>query len=788
MRTFILLVFSVFMLLPQATHATHIVGGELNYKYLGNNVYEINLTVYRDCYNGVPPFDDPASIGIFNALTNLLIREKLFSFIDLDTVPPTINSPCFIPPTNICYERTVYTDTVILPPSSNGYILAYQRCCRNQTILNIVSPDVTGATYETWIPGTGTFSQNSNPVFNLWPPPFICAGIPFVFDHSASDFEGDSIRYELITPLDGGTVQVPMPQPPLGPPYADVTFQPPYSQNDFLGGTPPLSIDPGTGLLTCFPATIGQFVIGIRAKEFRAGVLVGYTRRDFQLNVVPCPTLVVAALQNPLISCGSNTVLFQNFSFNAGAYHWDFGLTGQSNDTSNLYSPVFTYPDTGVYTVTLIAYSSLDPSCTDTTTGFVTVLPDFLPDYTYSLDTCTNTVSFTDTSNSVSGSTAIRNWRFGDGSSSTIKNPVHQYISAGNYVAVLIATSDRGCVDTVSKTLNIPPLLNLQTQQNTAARCYAECNGQVQVQASSGLAPYTYSWNDPLNQQTALADSLCAGTYVVTVTDSRGCTTSDTIEVTAPDSLTMNLLSTPDYCGEICGGTATCLPSGGNGNYTFLWDDQQNQSVATATGLCQGLYTVTLSDALGCTRSDSIYVNYVDSFPSLTVTADTTVLYISQSTGLYAITPAGPFTYLWTPDLSLNSNTTQNPIATPIENTTYFVIATDKNGCTVLDSITILVKTILCDEPEIFIPSAFSPNGDQQNDLFRIRGNTIETMYLVIYDRWGEKVFETKDINTGWNGYYKGKLVPPDVYVYYVETTCFNKTEFRKKGNVTVIR
>ena len=87
-----------FTMVTFTSRATHIVGGELNYHYLGNNIYQISLTVYRDCYNGVPPFDNPASVGIFNALTQGFIREKLFNFVDLDTVPPTVNSPCFIPP------------------------------------------------------------------------------------------------------------------------------------------------------------------------------------------------------------------------------------------------------------------------------------------------------------------------------------------------------------------------------------------------------------------------------------------------------------------------------------------------------------------------------------------------------------------------------------------------------------------------------------------------------------------------------------------------------------------
>ncbi len=106
----------------------------------------------------------------------------------LETIPFGVNSPCFIPPTDICYERSFYhPQTVRLPPNSSGYQLVYQRCCRNNTILNLTAPGATGATFYAFIPGTSTFSQNSNPVFDSLPPPFICLDMSFVFDHSATD-------------------------------------------------------------------------------------------------------------------------------------------------------------------------------------------------------------------------------------------------------------------------------------------------------------------------------------------------------------------------------------------------------------------------------------------------------------------------------------------------------------------------------------------------------------------------------------------------------------------------
>ncbi len=230
------------------------------------------------------------------------------------------------------------------------------------------------------------------------------------------------------------------------------------------------------------------------------------------------------------------------------------------------------------------------------------------------------------------------------------------------------------------------------------------------------------------------------------------------------------------------------VTAGGNGNYTYSWSDPQNQNTATATGLCPDTLSVVVTDQLGCTIQDQVIVIYVDSFPTVDATADTTILYQGQSTSLHGIIPAGGIQFQWTPTPSLNDDNIQHPLATPSTTTTYTVIATDANGCTAEDTITIQVIEVLCAEPEIFIPSAFSPNNDLQNDVLFVRGNTIEKVYLAIYDRWGEKVFETNSTYLGWDGTYQGKLLAPDVYVYYVEATCYNQAEFRKKGNISLIR
>ncbi|HNL00389.1 MAG TPA: hypothetical protein PKJ30_04735, partial [Leptospiraceae bacterium] len=120
----------------------------MTYTCLGDNNYEITLTIFRDCFYGNPNawFDNPASIGVFNS-QNQLLWEILVPLMNNDTLDPILSGNCFVVPPDVCVHTTTYHTIVNLPPIIGGYQLAYQRCCRNQTILNIVDPLASGATY-----------------------------------------------------------------------------------------------------------------------------------------------------------------------------------------------------------------------------------------------------------------------------------------------------------------------------------------------------------------------------------------------------------------------------------------------------------------------------------------------------------------------------------------------------------------------------------------------------------------------------------------------------------------
>ena len=155
---------------------------------------------------------------------------------------PTLNNPCILTPPNICVEQAIYTINKTLPPVSGGYTLVYQRCCRNATIINILDPQDAGSTYMAQIPDVGTYGYNSSPFFNSFPPITVCAGTPLIYDHSATDPDGDQLVYSFCTPYIGADASAPMPHIPTPPPYSTIVWGSSFSVNNQISSSPPMTI------------------------------------------------------------------------------------------------------------------------------------------------------------------------------------------------------------------------------------------------------------------------------------------------------------------------------------------------------------------------------------------------------------------------------------------------------------------------------------------------------------------------------------------------------------------
>ena len=156
-----------------------------------------------------------------------------------------------------------------------------------------------------------------------------------------------------------------------------------------------------------------------------------------------------------------------------------------------------------------------------------------------------------------------------------------------------------------------------------------------------------------------------------------------------------------------------------------------------------------------------------------------------------AVTGGQSYNYTWSPEGTLNDIHLQGPTATPIdEQTTYTVVATDvASGCTIQGNVLIVLFSPECTDPFTFVPLAFSPNDDGSNDFFRVRGFNMTDIYFAVWNRWGEKIYETKDIaHEGWDGTIRGIAASPDAYAWFAHVVCGNGLIWERKGNVTLLR
>ncbi len=461
LRNYCIYILGIILTLLSATgaRASHIVGGEVTYRHLGGTTYEITVDIYQDCKDGQQAaiqMDDPAYIGIFynNAQKTPLGSDSInyFSWID---VPANFSNSCINNAPVVCLKRQRFVKTYNLPPSASGYLIVYQRCCRNGSIVNVQNPGNTGATYSCIIPPTNQ-PPNNSAIFKNYPPQIICANVPLVYDHSAIDADGDSLSYEFCQAYRGGGPNDAKPWPDAV--FLPVAYSPPFTATNPMGGSPKIQIDPVSGLITGMPTTQNRFVVSVCCHEWRNGVIINTVTREFQFVVTNCSKAVIANtpvfsdLPNTyIVNCIDKTVTFKNSSVGGFDWFWDFGVDGA---TSNQFEPTFTYPDTGTYLIKLVVNKG--STCPDSINRIVKIYPNFAGEYNITGLYCPNTpIQFSDISTSTYGDVTYWAWDFGDNQFSSEQNPSHSYASGGTYNVVLTSGNTKGCRDTTTKIIDI---------------------------------------------------------------------------------------------------------------------------------------------------------------------------------------------------------------------------------------------------------------------------------------------------------------------------------------------
>jgi gliding motility-associated-like protein len=228
----------------------------------------------------------------------------------------------------------------------------------------------------------------------------------------------------------------------------------------------------------------------------------------------------------------------------------------------------------------------------------------------------------------------------------------------------------------------------------------------------------------------------------------------------------------------LCNTSEFTLSQPGLSNY--LWQDGSDDAVFTPT--TTGLYTLQASNLDGCVDTDSITIQFVNS--SVTVTATPSSILVGDSVQLQAF---GGNTYTWSPSSGLSCDTCSNPIASPAFTTTYTVTGIDTNGC--FNSAEAIVNVnIPCGE--VFVPTIFSPDGigPGANETLCIFGNCIKELRYEVYNRWGQKVFQSLEKSYCWDGSFNGKPSESGAYVYKVYYLLNDGTSKEEAGNLTLIR
>ena len=480
----------------------------------------------------------------------------------------------------------------------------------------------------------------------------------------------------------------------------------------------------------------------------------------------------VADFPAPAAGCAPYTVQFTNTG-RGTSYLWDFGDGTTSTDVN----PTHTYTTGGIYTISLVAYLPGGCSSSDTMRHTVQVLADGGQRQAGSI-ACNGSMVQIGPEPQL-GATYL--WLQGEVSDHTVANP--WVTDSGIYILRIHAP---GCTETDTFVVDNINLIGMW--QQAAISCHDSADGQAMFILGHGIeldslaysiAPARPSHIDFGARPAIVFDSLAAGTYHVTVTG-YGCLYEQDITVDNPERPYYEKEVSPALCDDSCTGWIHI-------RYNLSAIPEIPPMDTLITNLCEGTYATHLV-SLGCPIDDTTSILRNHSLDNLRVWADSYDIYLGESVRLHAEADEG-VTYLWSPASDIDQPTAASPLATPTDTTAcYTVVATAPDGCTRSDSLCIHCNEVVCGAPLFTIPNAFTPNGDGQNDRLCFNPQDIVEFHIAIFNRWGERVYESDDITQCWDGTYRGNPCLPGVYTYTCHIGCPAGKSNDFKGDVTLIR
>ncbi len=458
---------------------------------------------------------------------------------------------------------------------------------------------------------------------------------------------------------------------------------------------------------------------------------------------------------NPLYNASIDTIISPSCGLLGQIAVVDSGGTGSlqySIDGGNTFqsSNIFSNIAGGNYTV--IVQDSI--GCRDTASfNFNVAIP------TANISTTDSLLCVNDTTILQGNTSNNYQWSTGDTTQSIVVSPT----SSQYYY--LSTTDSGGCIVTDSIFITVNSLPNIIINGNDSV-CQ---NNSTTLTATGGIS---YLWSNGLNTNTITYLPNSSAYINVIGTDTNGCINTDSLFINV--IIPSNLFITGDT--SICEGDIASLSV--NNGTSFLWSSGETSQNINVSPTTTTTYTVNVVD--GVCLDTLTHTISITNLPALTVPNDTTIINgetVFLSTNIQN-------NILWSPNNTIVCDTCYTTTASPTSSTT-FCVAYDTNGCSTSNCFTVNVDT-KCDD--FFIPNIFSPNNDGNNDVLFVKGNCISNINLIIYNRWGGKVFETSDTINGWDGKNNGVNVGNGVYYYTIAYTDNNNALQTKKGNITLIR
>lgn len=790
----------------QSSFAKHIVGGAFSLQHISGNNYSLSLKVLRDCFGGGADFDRPAVVGVFDKQTHVLV-ETYFLQVKSEQTLNFAGSNCNNGIPNTCTSLGTYNLNITMAPSkfnSNaGYYFVYERCCRNNIITNIQNPEDASIAIYMEIPPPRNLI-NSTPYFNANPNTYLCVGNLTKYNLNFKDDDGDQLVYSFVNPLNGnldkdalqiGNSNCPTcPPDPLPGPYPDIRWLGAHNTNAQIMGSPSLSVDPNTGELSVNPMMAGVYVAAIKVEEFRQGIKIGEVRLELQFNVTDCPQPVpqivlkdtngmyignTYTIQTPAIGCFD----IEGSDISDSVF---MVVKNISPDTNINFKPTFSRVTSGFKKVSTRVCWEASCSLPEGTTQqlLVEIVDNGCPFPTRAISKITikalpkPNVNPTDLLCMTLIDDRATQFYWGDSTG----NPPHFY----KY--------------NIYRAVNSGPFELLDSIYDKSMRTYTDPNTP---QYSVNNYRYFMRSVNICEKEGLSSDTLGTFEQLKYIPDQQKLITAtvhdkNKVLITWPKTYEKDFARYMIYKTEAS-----------SNNY---------QLINTYTKISDTVYIDTDVDIDNYSYCYHVIMkDTCDNYGPKGLEACTILLkgsslpYIHKlNWTAYSFWESGTANYEIV-RLGNASPEEKSMLANPEETSfiddnldvrsgiaSYRVVANQQadpvsftgSPRMVSGNAQSLSNTIeLLQKPVVYIPNAFTPNGDAVNEFWNIRDLYVKDYNLVVYNKWGQLIYESTSKDDKWTGASNsGDIAPSDVYIYRLIYTGYDESRTVMQGNVSIIR